>query len=111
MFDVCHLESGLFEVKDEPGADNVRPWLVLPNIPCVQRNRLSCQFLDLGDSIQSIHHHELGDDGFSAYRNQNCRRLLRGRLYPAWPVSFPGDPYSTLGGLSFTLLLLIRAIA
>ena len=24
MLDVCHLECVLFEVKDEPGADNVR---------------------------------------------------------------------------------------
>ena len=79
MCDVCHLESGLFEVKDEPGADNVRPWRVIPTIPCVKRNRLSCQFLDLGDSIQSIHHHELGDIEFSAYHNQNVRSLSLGR--------------------------------
>ena len=25
MLDVCHLERGIFEVKDEPGVDNVRP--------------------------------------------------------------------------------------
>ena len=25
MLDVCRLERGLFEVKDEPGAENVRP--------------------------------------------------------------------------------------
>ena len=25
ILDVWHLECGLFEVKDEPGADNVRP--------------------------------------------------------------------------------------
>ena len=79
ILDVCHLERGLFEVKDEPGADNVRPWRVLSTILCVQRNRLSCQFLDLGDFIQSIHHHELGDAGFRAYRNQNVRRLSRVR--------------------------------
>ena len=76
MCDVRHIESGPFKVKDEPGADNVRPWRVLPTITCVERNRLSCQFLDLGDSIQSIHHHELGDVVFSAYRNQNVRSLL-----------------------------------
>ena len=32
MCDVRHLESGPFEVKDEPGADKVRPWHVLPTI-------------------------------------------------------------------------------
>ena len=75
MCDVHHLESGPFKVKDEPGADKVRPMHVLPTILCVQRNRFSCQFLDIGDSIQSIHHHELGDVVFSAYRNQNVRSL------------------------------------
>ena len=110
MLDVCHLKRGLFEVKDELGADNVRPWRFLPTILCIQRNFRACQLLDLGDFIQSIGHHELGDVGVCAYRNQNCRRLLRGRLYPAWPVSFPGDPNSTLVGLSFTLLLLIPVI-
>ena len=79
MFDVCHLELGLFEVKDEPGADNVRPWRVLTTILCVQQNRLSFQFLDLGDFIQSTHHHELGDVGFCAYHNQNVRSLSLGR--------------------------------
>ena len=29
--------------------------------------------------IQSIGHHELGEVGVSTNRNQNCRRLLRGR--------------------------------
>ena len=79
MCDVRHLESGPVEVKDEPGADKVRPWYVLPTILCVQRNRFSCQFLDLGHSIQSIHHHELGDIVFSAYHNQNVRSLSLGR--------------------------------
>ena len=76
MCDVHHLESGPFEVKDEPGADKVRPMHVLTTIICVQRNHFSCQFLDLGDSIQSTHHHELGDVEFSAYLNQNVRSLL-----------------------------------
>ena len=79
MCDVCHLESGLFEVKDEPGADKVRPCHVLPTIPCIQHNRLSCQLLDLSDSIQSTHHHEIGDVVFRAYRNQNVHSLLLGR--------------------------------
>ena len=75
MCDVCHLESGPFEVKDEPGADKVRPMHGLPTILWVQRNRSSCQFLDLGDFIQSIHYHELGDVLFGAYCNQNVRSL------------------------------------
>ena len=79
ILDVCHLECGLFEVKDEPGAENVRPWQVLPTILCIQQNRRSCQLLHLGDFIQSIGHHELGDVGVRANCNQNCRRLLRGR--------------------------------
>ena len=79
MCDVHHLESGPFKVKDEPGADKVRPCHALPTIFGVNCNRLSCQFLDLGDFIQSIHHHELGNAGFRAYRNQNVHRLSRGR--------------------------------
>ena len=79
MFDVRHLERGIFKVKDEPGDDNVRPWRVLPTILCVQRNRRAFQFLDLGYFIQFIVHHELGDVGFCAYRNQNDRCLSRGR--------------------------------
>ena len=49
MCDVRHLESGPYKVKDEPGADKVRLWHVLPTILCLQRNRFSFQFLDLGD--------------------------------------------------------------
>ena len=75
MCDVRHIESGPFEVKDEPGADKFRPRHVLPIILCVQRNRFSCQFLDLGDLIQSIHHHELGNVVFSAYHDQNVHSL------------------------------------
>ena len=61
FLDVCHLECGLLEVKDETGPDHVRPGQVLPTILRIQRNRLSCQLLDLSDFIQSIVHHEPGD--------------------------------------------------
>ena len=79
ILDVCHLECGLFEVNYELGADDVRAWQVIPTILHIQRNRLSCQLLELGDFIQSIGHHELGDVEVCTNRNQNCRRLLRGR--------------------------------
>ena len=71
MCDVLHLESSPFEVKDEPGDDKVRPMHGLPTILCVQRNRSFCQFLDLSESIQSIHHHESGDVVFGAYRTMS----------------------------------------
>ena len=36
IIDACDLECGLFEVKDESGAENVKPWQVLPTIPHIQ---------------------------------------------------------------------------
>ena len=111
VLDVCHLECGLLEVKNEPGADDVRPRQVLPTIIFLQRNRLSCQFLDLSDFIQSIGHHELGDIAGCTNRNQNCRHLLRSGQWVALPVNFLGGPYGTLGGSSCSLLLLTLVIA
>ena len=83
VLDVCHLEYGLIEVKDETGTDNVRPRQVLPAVIRKQRNFISCQLLDLSDFIQSINHHELGDVAGRTNCNQNCCRLLRGGQWVA----------------------------
>ena len=78
VLNVCHLECGLLEVKDETVADNVRSRQVLPTVLRIQLNRRSGQLLDLSNLIQAIGHHELGDVAGRTTRYQNGRRLWRG---------------------------------
>ena len=96
VLDVCHLECGLLEVKDETGADNVIRRQVLHTGLLIQKNRLSGQLLDLSYLIQAIGHHETGDVADRTNHNQNCLSLLLGgplaNGYVALPVRFLGGP-------------------